>query len=69
MKGGLKYGIDFKGGALMTVKFAGTPPVDKIRAAHVQSKIPGEVTVQNVHRRQRQNEVDDRHRAAGREGS
>ena len=26
MQGGLKYGIDFKGGTLMTVKFAQTPP-------------------------------------------
>src|SRR5262245_29890197 len=46
MKGGLKYGIDFKGGALMTVKFATTPPLDKIRSA-LGSKIKGEVTVQD----------------------
>jgi len=45
LKGGLRYGIDFKGGALMTVKFAGPPPVDKIRAA-LSKKIPGEVSVQ-----------------------
>ena len=32
MHGGLKYGIDFKGGALMTVKFASEPPVEKIRS-------------------------------------
>ena len=32
-KGGSKYGIDFKEGVLMTVKFAYTPPLDKIRAA------------------------------------
>ncbi len=25
VRGGLNYGIDFKGGALMTVKFASTP--------------------------------------------
>jgi len=43
-KGGLKYGIDFKGGALMTVKFSSNPPLDKIRTA--MSKI-GDVTVQN----------------------
>jgi preprotein translocase subunit SecF len=46
MKGGLKYGIDFRGGALMTVKWAGTPPVDQVRSA-LSKKIPGEVTVQN----------------------
>jgi preprotein translocase subunit SecF len=46
MKGGLKFGIDFKEGALMTVKFAYPPPLDKIRAA-MSRKIPGEVTVQN----------------------
>jgi len=33
MKHGLRYGIDFKGGALMTVKFASAPPVEKIRSA------------------------------------
>jgi preprotein translocase subunit SecF len=31
-KGGLKYGIDFKGGTLVYVRFAQTPNVDKIRA-------------------------------------
>lgn len=43
MRGGLDYGIDFKGGALMTVKFAHTPPVEKIRSA--MSHL-GEVSVQ-----------------------
>jgi len=46
MKGGLKYGIDFKGGAQMTVKFAYTPPIDKIRSAMSQ-KIKGDISVQN----------------------
>jgi len=46
MKGGLKYGIDFKGGALMTVKFASNPPLEQIRSA-LSRKIKGEVTVQN----------------------
>jgi preprotein translocase subunit SecF len=45
-KGGLKYGIDFKGGALMTVKFASQPPLEKIRSA-LGSKIQGEVSVQD----------------------
>src|SRR3954447_18164150 len=43
MHGGLLYGIDFKGGALMTVKFASEPPVDRIRKA-----MKGDVTVQNI---------------------
>jgi preprotein translocase subunit SecF len=44
-KGGIRYGIDFKGGALMTVKFASTPPLDEIRRA-LSQKIKGEVSVQ-----------------------
>ena len=28
-KGSLDYGIDFKGGTLVYVRFAGTPPVDQ----------------------------------------
>jgi preprotein translocase subunit SecF len=47
VKGGPEYGIDFKGGALMTVKFMNAPQTDKIRSA-VSSKIAGEVTVQEV---------------------
>ncbi len=47
-KGGLKYGIDFKEGVMMTVKFAYAPPLDKIRSAMSHSpKIKGEVSVQN----------------------
>jgi preprotein translocase subunit SecF len=57
--GGLKYGIDFKGGALMTVKFAGTPPLDKIRTAMSHSsQIKGEVSVQNFTGATAQNEVE-----------
>ena len=33
VKGGPRYGIDFRGGALITVTFAHRPPVDKVRAA------------------------------------
>jgi preprotein translocase subunit SecF len=29
---GLRYGIDFRGGTLVYVRFAGTPPLDKIRS-------------------------------------
>ena len=32
-KGDRRYGIDFRGGALITVTFANRPPVDKVRAA------------------------------------
>ena len=47
VKGGLKYGIDFTGGANITVKFAGPPPVDKIRSV-ISAKIPGEISVQEI---------------------
>jgi len=46
-KGGLKYGIDFTGGANITVKFASKPPVDKIRSV-ISAKIPGEISVQEI---------------------
>ncbi len=46
IKGGPRYGIDFRGGALVTVTFAQRPPVDKVRAA-LSSKLPG-VEVQEV---------------------
>jgi preprotein translocase subunit SecF len=47
MKGGPRYGIDFRGGALMDVKFAGRPPVGEIRSA-LSKHIKGDITVQNV---------------------
>ena len=59
MKGGLKYGIDFKGGANMTVKFDGPPPLEKIRSAMRSSPlIKGEVSVQNFTGATAQNEVE-----------
>ncbi len=48
VKGGPNYGIDFRGGTLVYVKFAGEPPVDQIRSA-LSAKIPGEITVTTVH--------------------
>ena len=39
-RGGPRYGIDFRGGALVYVKFAQKPMPDKVRAA-LASKIPG----------------------------
>ena len=47
IKGGPRYGIDFRGGALMDVKFAGPPPDGKIRSA-LEKNIKGDITVQNV---------------------
>lgn len=46
-KGGPEYGIDFKGGALMYVRFSERPEIDKIRSA-ISSKISGEIAVQEV---------------------
>ena len=45
VKGGPRYGIDFKGGMVMTVKFAGKPPIDEIRSA-VSKRVTGGVNVQ-----------------------
>jgi preprotein translocase subunit SecF len=47
VKGGPLYGIDFKGGALLYVRFAGKPEIDKIRSV-VSNKISGEISVQEV---------------------
>jgi preprotein translocase subunit SecF len=47
LKGGLKYGIDFKEGALIQVKFANPPEDNKIRAAML-NKIKSEVSVQDL---------------------
>lgn len=47
MKGGPKYGIDFRGGVNMYVKFAQAPPVDRVRSA-LAAKIPGEISVVEV---------------------
>src|SRR5579863_6610689 len=33
VKGGPRYGIEFKGGMLMTAKFEGAPPIEKVRSA------------------------------------
>jgi preprotein translocase subunit SecF len=40
VKGGLHYGIDFKGGAQMRLRFNTEPPMDKIRKA-LDQKVPG----------------------------
>src|SRR6185503_224624 len=46
-KGGLRYGIDFRGGAEMKVRFKSPPPVQQIRDA-LSSKITGEISVQEI---------------------
>ena len=45
--GGPTYGIDFKGGAEMMLKFNQQPPLDQIRAA-LGKKIKGEISVQQI---------------------
>ncbi|MBM3814176.1 MAG: protein translocase subunit SecF [Acidimicrobiia bacterium] len=47
LKGGPKYGIDFKGGTMTYVRFAEKPQEDQIRKA-LSSRISGEVSVQPV---------------------
>src|ERR1700692_3196105 len=37
--GGLFYGIDFKGGTVVDVRFAGAPPIDTLRAGLAQQGI------------------------------
>ncbi|MBI3668129.1 MAG: protein translocase subunit SecF [Acidobacteria bacterium] len=41
VKGGPRYGIDFRGGTLVQVKFLQAPPLDKIRAALQQRGLTG----------------------------
>jgi preprotein translocase subunit SecF len=45
---GLSYGIDFKGGAEMRVRFQSEPSVDQIRK-ELSQKIKGEIAVQRVY--------------------
>ncbi|MCL6508272.1 MAG: protein translocase subunit SecF, partial [Bryobacteraceae bacterium] len=47
MKGGPRYGIDFRGGAVMYVRFLDQPPIQKIRSA-LSGRIPGTVMVQEL---------------------
>ncbi len=46
-KGGPRYGIDFRSGALVRVRFNREPPVQQIRSA-LSSKIRGEISVQQI---------------------
>ena len=45
MKGGPKYGIDFKGGTVTVVRFQNAVSEDQVRAS-LTGKIPGEIVVQ-----------------------
>src|SRR3984957_16125097 len=47
VEGGPNYGIDFKGGALLYLRFNQEPPVQRIRAA-LESKVHGEISVQQI---------------------
>ena len=46
-KGGLYYGIDFKGGTVVYVRFAGTPPVDQLRSGLVKEGL-GQSVIQPI---------------------
>ena len=46
-KGGPRYGIDFRGGVLMYVRFNTEPPEEKIRAA-LSKQISGEISIQRI---------------------
>lgn len=46
-KGTLDYGIDFKGGTLVYVRFASAPPVDKLRQGLVQQGL-GDSVIQQI---------------------
>jgi preprotein translocase subunit SecF len=47
LKGGPRYGIDFRGGVTMDVRFAESPRPDQIRSA-LSKSISGEITVQSI---------------------
>jgi preprotein translocase subunit SecF len=48
LHGGPRYGIDFKGGALVYVKFAEPPPIDKIRSALASRLAGGTPDIQEI---------------------
>lgn len=47
VKGGPRWGIDFRGGAVLYVRFAEQPPIQEIRSA-LSQKIAGAVSVQDL---------------------
>ncbi len=46
-KGGPKYGLDFRGGTLMYVRFSQPPPIDELRNL-LSSRLSGEISVQET---------------------
>ncbi|MBL8230577.1 MAG: protein translocase subunit SecD [Bryobacterales bacterium] len=46
-QGGPKYGLDFRGGTLIYVRFAPKPPIDEVRTL-LSSQLKGEVSVQET---------------------
>ena len=65
IKGGPRYGIDFRGGALMDVKFSSPPPDGKIRSRSRRTSGRHHRT----ERRRRLERSPDRHRAEERPGA
>jgi preprotein translocase subunit SecD len=49
MKGGPKYGLDFRGGTLIYVRFDPMPKIDELRSA-LTAKLQGEISVQEDRR-------------------
>ena len=47
LKGGLYYGIDFKGGTLVYVRFAGPPPIEQLRSGLVREGL-GQSVIQPI---------------------
>ena len=47
LKGSLNYGIDFKGGTVVYVRFVGTPPVDQLRQGLAQEGL-GQSVIQRI---------------------
>ncbi|MGE5489113.1 MAG: protein translocase subunit SecF [bacterium] len=47
VQGGPKWGLDFRGGAVITVKFNSEPPIQQLRSV-LDDSIEGEVTVQQL---------------------
>src|SRR5665811_2153445 len=45
--GGIRYGIDFRGGTLVYVRFAGPPPIDQIRKGLQTAGLPNS-TIQTI---------------------
>src|SRR5512134_1397193 len=48
LHGGPQYGIDFKGGAMVYVRFADKPPVERVRSALAQTLPGGTPDIQEI---------------------